>query len=250
MNMNEVMAKYGNISKTRIRDDIEGLGGMLFGSNWGFTKARKWSETTIMDQHARYYVDITKHWLEHGCGNTQYNRAGCVLTMQHIRHEERHVWQNITEWHRKVTEGALTSTDRMTDVIRRIMVTNFYPSGYNFNYNNDPSEWDADVHGMERTVEYFEKNPIISVDEAGAILVDVMMSDNYGHKKELQGYSIKTFDDLIKAAKDIRNESAHKIYPVTDKMPPIKRTLSNDDMTKEFLTDSKYMTHFLNKKIR
>ncbi len=244
MQIADILKTYGKNKRRDIYEAIVNYGDNLFDRNWNFIKGIS-SKTTFKDN--QYYVEIGTDCLTYNCDFNVLNRAGYVLAIDHMFHEYRHIQQFITE--RKVIHdtGITTASDRrMTDIIRRQFITSFYNSAYSHNYRNDPGEMDAEVYGIQKTIEYFKSDFIIPQKEAEDIIFQFMMSEDYGHKEELEQYDPKSIDDILTAFIDLRNKSVHILYPVTMEITSESELVgspSDFDMTEEFLTLPKYKTH-------
>lgn len=159
-------------------------------------------------------------------------------------HEYRHIQQQTDEWNTITDMNSVQSINRMTDIVRRNFIKNYYDSTYTYNYAKDPAELDAEVYGLMQTFDHFESDPLVSQKEAKEILFQLMMSEEYGHKIELDQYSIRSVNDMMTAFVDLRNSSVHELYPITAELSPfMESTATEYDMTEEFFTSSKYHTH-------
>lgn len=249
MNCKNILKSHGKLLEKDALDSLEILGRSLFGEKWDYVDSVS-SSTTVENSNNQYAVDIAQNWLIYNCDENECNRAGYVLTVQHMYHEYQHVQQYTKEQNAIIDINSIKSINRMTDIVRRNFIRNFYNSAYTHNYANDPAELDAEVYGLKQTIEYFKSDPLITQNKAKEVLFQFMMSEDYGHKAELNKYSIKSIDDMMKAFIDLRDTAVHKPYPITLEISPLagNYTASEYDMTSEFLMSYRYRTHGKNYK--
>ena len=244
MKLDAILKMYNKIPSENIRKSLMTLGDSLFEQNWIFTNADVSMITPIIP-HMQYNAKISKIWLTHDCNKNEYNRAGYVITVQQMYHEYQHIQHQTKEWNATTDMNSVKNVNRMTDIVRRNFIRDYYDSAYCYNYAMDPSELDAEVYGLRHAFEYFKSDPLVTQDEAKEILFQLMMSEEYGHKTELDNYSIKSVDDMMDAFVDLRNTAVHKLYPITTESLSLIEgsTATEYDMTEEFLTSYKYRTH-------
>lgn len=91
MKFEEILKTYGKIEREAAELKLYVLGNTLFGSNkWKFTPGYN-SETSTSDSGKQHYVTIAESALMDGCNDSEYNKAGYVLTVRHMYHESRPV---------------------------------------------------------------------------------------------------------------------------------------------------------------
>lgn len=243
MKREDILEKHGKILRKDVQKSLNMLGNSLF-ENWTFINGVS-SKTLPITINKKYETSIAQDWLIYDCAENKCNKAGYVLTVQHMYHEYRHIQQYTKEWNTTVDIKSIKNVNRMTDIVRRNFIRNFYDSAYTHNYTKDPGELDAEVYGLKQAMIYFKNNPMITQKEADQILFQFMMSEDYGHKNELDQYHIKSVNDMMNAFTDLRNIVVHGVYPVTTEISPLigESTASKIDMTEEFLTSYKYRTH-------
>lgn len=236
-----MIRSYGTMSRHEAYKDLKQLGNRLFGNNWKFTDDVI-SNTESNRNNKSYQVTIGKKWLTAGCSENECNRAGYVLAVEHMWHEYRHMHQNLVEWNSTQYKGS-PEIEQMTDIIRRYMVENILAPAYAYNYMLEPGEMDAEAYGTEHAVEYLmnEQN-IIPKEEAVQMLIDIMVSDEYGHGPELRGYRIETADDLVASFEDLVDASIHRRYSLEPREDGrnLEVKKSKYDLTDRFLNDPEF----------
>lgn len=244
MKLENILKMHGNAFKTPILNNVNKLAASLFDKDWEYTN--NFSSGIIPIIHnEQYHTQIARNYLTYDCKPIEYNRAGYVITVQHMFHEYQHIQQVTKEWNTASDMESVANVRRVTDIVRRSFIKDYYGSSYTHNYAKDPGEMDAELYGIQQSIRYFEHDDIISQNEAKETLFQLMMSEDYGHKLELDKYNIKSMDDLISAFIDLRNTVVHDIYPITLESSLLFDTviLTDKDITEKFLTDSKYQTH-------
>ena len=238
-----VLESHTKSMKVDIQKSLNALGNSLFNEKWKF-EDELFSMIIPINPHKEYGAIITKNWLSYDCNENEYNRAGYVITVQQMYHEYRHMQQQSDEWNSVMPMNSIRNVNRMTDIVRRNFIRDYYESAYSHNYVADPSELDAEVYGLRQAFAYFKSNSLITQDEAKEILFQFMMSEDYVREKELSQYSIKSVDDMMDAFVDLRNIAVHKLYPITAELSSLEKSTATEyDMTEEFLTSYKYRTH-------
>lgn len=236
-----LIMSYGKMSRRIAYNNLRQLGNQLFGNNWKFVN-KTGSNTDTDRKEKTYAVEITEKWLTVGCDETECNKAGYVLAVEHMWHEYRHIHQNLVEWNSPQYKGS-PEIEQMTDIIRRCMVENIMGPVYAYNYILDPGEMDAEAYGTKHAVEYLmnEQN-ILPEEEAVQILIDIMVSDEYGHGPELRGYQVKTADDLAASFEDLIDASIHRRYSLEphedERNLEVKK--SKNDLTDRLLNDPEF----------
>lgn len=166
------------------------------------------------------------------------------MTVKDMYHEQQHVWQNTRAWNDRSGLKSVKGYKQTTDIVRRLFISQYFPSAYYNNYSNDPSEMDAERNGIKCALIYFESDPIISKTEAEEILFQFTMSDDYVHREILDGHRneirsiydiIAFFDEYTKTATDIK-------YPITKDILEDFKNEQDIDMalTHDFLYSEKY----------
>lgn len=243
MKLDCILEQYNKLSSENVYDSLITLGNSLFKDNWTFIDGIV-SRTAPIIPNKQYDVGIAYDWLIYDCNENEYNCAGYVIIVQQMYHEYRHIQHQTDEWNKTAVMNSIQSVNRMTDIVRRNFIRDHYESAYSYNYAMDPSELDAEVYGLRQAFTYFKSDSLVTQDEAKEILFQLMMSEEYGHKTELDKYSIKSIDDMMNAFIDLRNTAVHKLYPIIMEPSSIEEsTATKYDMTKEFLTSYKYRTH-------
>ncbi len=239
MNFFNILKTNGITNKYTVDIRLGQLGNELFGKDWSYTNEFS-SFTKPIIQNEQCHVTIGTNHLYYDCNSNEVNKAGYILTVEHMYHEYRHIQQFTTE-HKLVHDNDLTSDyKRMTDIIRRQFVSDLYKTIYDHTYRTDPSEMDSEVYGIENTIRYFSNDPIITQTEAKDMLFQLMLSDDYGHKDELEQYDIKSVGDILSAFIDLRNKVVHIPYSI---IPEFETEKSEYDLTDRFLNARKYKYH-------
>ena len=246
MTLEEILETYSKLPKENVYRRLKELGDTLFDERWRFISGIvSYISPEIFNK--QYNTKLGEDWLTFDC--TKYNRncAGYVITVQQMYHEYRHLQQQTDEWNTSAETNSIhtQSYNRMTDIVRRNFIRNYYDSAYTHNYNKDPSELDTEVYGLEQAIEYFKSDPLVSQNEAKEILFQLMMSEDYGHAEDLSKYSIQLIDDMMESFRDLRDIATYEKYPITSEISPTFKisTKTDFDMTEEFLTSYKYRTH-------
>lgn len=237
----DVLNIDGKYNKETVERRLNRLGNELFDFEWDMTRDYS-SATEIKVENEQYHVNIGTGYLYDSCDLENVNKAGYVLAVQHMYHEHRHV-QQFTAGQQTIFEKNMLSTERrMTDIVRRNFIMDRYGTIYSHTYRTDPSEMDAELYGIEKAVKYFEKDPIVSKTEAEDILIKIMLSDDYGHKEELEPYNIQSIEDLASAFTDLREKGIHKPYQINQDLIPgfADNTDFETDMTDRFLTEHRF----------
>lgn len=244
-----ILDKYGKVPQKPVFDRLKALNRSLFGRELKFKDG--FSSKSITDPRTgEYDVEIADGWLLYGCPEGYVNLAGYVITVQHMYHEYRHVQHYTNEWNRIPAKEMTIEDDMMADIVRRNLIRDFVLSAYAWNYENDPGEIDAELYGIEHAIRYFKHDSVISSKAPGtaeSILYEIIASDSYGHKQQLEPYGINDMDGLLSALENIRSTAIHVPYPVTTEKPPAldmdSLKPSPYDITETFLTSDRYMKH-------
>lgn len=243
MKCKDVLESYGTVPRHVALQSLINLGNTLFEDKWYFSNDISSGVSAIIP-NKEYQVKISDRFLTYGCSQKDINCAGFIFTIEHMFHEYKHIQQFTTEWNKVFFEKNIKNVNRMTDIVRRSFVSDFYSSVYTHNYKNDPGEMDAEVYGISQTINYFEQSPIVSQDKVRKILFQFMMSEDYGHKEELNKYAPRTFDDMLASFKNLRDLSIHLIYPITSEPSNLFGDIkSNIDMAHDFLKKPEYRTY-------
>lgn len=109
-----------------------------------------------------------------------------------------------------------------------------------------PEEFECEIYGIRKTIEYFEKNPFIDPKEVRTILKDIMLSDDAVHKPELSDYSIESIDDMLEAFEDLKEKAIHEPYALEPRKngrdcEEFRKT--ENDMTDAFLALPEFQSH-------
>lgn len=244
MNFDDILKAHGRERRQLVYDRLYMLGNELFKKNkWEFIYSYG-SEMVASKSNKDYRAGIAKMPLIYECGPDfdMCNKAGYVSVVQSMYHEKRHINQYIDEWNNPPPLKGIANARRMTNVIRRGFVRDYFPSSYTSNYTNDPGEMDAETYGIEQALEYFKSDPIVTYKEAREILFELMTSETYHSRKIFEEHSPKSIDDVLDIFKERRDKSVYEKYTITLDVPdtfndmPINET----DMTKEFLELPKF----------
>lgn len=233
-----LIQSYGTMPRDVAYENLKCLGDRLFGDDWDFVDGIV-SDSDMNRNTGLYQVTITKRWLTVGCDDMECNRAGYVLAVEHMWHEYRHIHQNMVEWNSMQYKGS-PEAEQMTDIIRRYMVESVLAPVYAYNYVVSPGEMDAEAYGTKHAVEYLMNGQkLIPKEEAVQMLVDVMASEEYGHRPELRGYRIETADDLVASFEDLVDICIHRCYSLEPRQDgrnlEVRKT--ETDITDRFLND-------------
>lgn len=251
--LDRITKAYRKIPESIASDKLGRLAMTLFGTRWmavdGYSSMTDISN--VMNPKTGIDVYIGRDWLFDECSPGQVNLVGCIITVQQMYHEKRHIQHYTNEWNKRFVNRLASENDVITDIVRRNFIRDFFVSAYTHNYENDPGEIDAEIYGIEKTIEYFQTNAlfsrIVAQDEVKSILYDVMMSDSYGHKEQLKGYRTDSPDEMLESFRNFRNTAVHTPYPITlDRPPLISMTAikpSQHDMTKQFLNQDRYASY-------
>lgn len=237
----DLIMSYGKMPRRVAYNNLRQLGNQLFGNNWKFVN-KTGSNTDTDRKEKTYAVEITEKWLTIGCDKTECNRAGYVLAVEHMWHEYRHIHQNMVEWNSMQYKGS-PEAEQMTDIIRRYMVESVLAPVYAYNYVVSPGEMDAEAYGTKHAVEYLMNGQkLIPKEEAVQMLVDIMASEEYGHRPELRGYRIETADDLVASFEDLVDACIHRRYLLEPREDgrnlEVRKT--DTDITDRFLNDPEF----------
>lgn len=241
MNFSNIISINGKCDRKFILENLNGLNDSLFGLDWKYGKGIS-SFTKSVIPNRQCFITLGNEHLYAECSQNEVNKAGYIIAVEHSYHEYRHVQQLTTE-RKLIHDKDITSNDRrMTDIIRRDFVSDMYNTIYGHTYRIHPGELDAETYGIQKTIEYFANDKVVSQSEAKDILVQIMMSDDYGHKEELEPYNVKTAEDLMSAFIDLRNKAVHLPYQINAK--PVESFEDNTgaeyDMTNRFLTEHRF----------
>lgn len=240
MKAEKILEKYKKLPIKDVENALTKHADSLFHKNWCFIPGPISSTTPGIN--GSYVVKIGSELTLHKCNEHEANEAGYVMTIQHMYHERQHI-QQIKEQNISVNTKYNKDIDRMTNIVRRNFIQSRYNSAYSYNYEKDPGELDAEVYGLKMAIEYFKTDTLVSSDKANQILFEFMMSDDYGHKNELNKYNISSIEDMMNAFIDIRDTIVHEIYSIQIYEPSSDEHLVYEDMTEDFLTLNKFRTH-------
>ena len=122
--LEEILSKYGTINKKDVRMSLTELADSVLNDNWDFIDGIE-SHTKPLISNTTCDVGIGTGALCYNCLSNQCTKAGYVLAVEHIFHEQRHVTQILKEACRK-PEVFQTQTSRdMTNLIRRRFISLF-----------------------------------------------------------------------------------------------------------------------------
>lgn len=218
MTFDNILKTYGTESRKLILNDALKLGHKLYGKpNWVFNHSYD-SETLTSISGNKCNISIGEKALYDDCNDSECNRAAYVLLIKDMYHEYRHVWHDTTAWNDKAGLNSIASYRQTTDMVRRKFVREYFPSIYENNYSNDPSEMDAEWYGIKMTLTYFESNPIISKPEAEDMLYQLMMADGCVHREMLDQYKdrLGSIHDVLEVFDERRKTAASIPYSVAE----------------------------------
>ena len=188
--LEEILLEYGTINRKNAHACLIESANSILNNNWKFISGIG-SHTKPLISNTTCDVIIGTSALYYDCLPNQCTKAGYVLAIEHMFHEQRHVRQIVKEAHRG-PEVFQTQTSRdMTNLIRRRFVSLFYPFAYLDNYEHDPGEMDAENYALEQTRKLFQTDEFVTAKEADQILYDLML---YFHPE--------IFTDIREFAKD------------------------------------------------
>ena len=244
MKFEEILKTYGKIERETAELKLYVLGNTLFSPNkWKFIPGYD-SETSTSDSGKQYYVTIAENALTDGCTDSEYNKAGYVLTMKHMYHESRHVWQHTKAWNNKAGLNSIKSYKQTTDLVRREFLKKYFPSIYYNNYFNDPSEIDAVKSEIRDSLNHFEKDPLVDKSEAEDILYKFMMSEDCVYEETLKPHKdeLKDIYDVLHFFNERAETYVNEKYSVTMDIDPIFKNDPDIDMsfTDRFLHDKEF----------
>lgn len=230
MNWKEILSVHGTCDKEQGKQRLSKLGDELF-ERWDFINGPRGA--TIND--TEYFVTgkkksdypkvlISSIYLSAGCEPDKMNRAAYVKAVNQMFHEHRHTVQ------RAAAFSEDTADDGLEGIIRRQFVAVFYNSAYENNYINDPSEIDAILYSLKKSLDYFEDDSIVSKKEAGDILFRYFTADSSKLKPLLEPYSPQTIEDLIGAYEDINKASCDMVYNLDPSMLTDRWDMTDDLM--------------------
>lgn len=243
MKFNEILKIYGQNEQQLIERRLFKLGNKLFSEKWSIEPIFD-SVTDISLSGKHKSTKIANIALIDGCKPYKYNIAGYAYSVKDMFHEYRHVQQYAKEWNiiQKPDITCNSDSKRMTDIVRRKFISFYYPSAYTNNYINDPSEIDAEIYAIEKSLVYFKSDSVIKEEEAKEILFQFMVSDEYYSRKILEKHNPKSTEDVLKIFKKHQDKTADILYPITMNIPLEFKDCVNEkiDMTGAFLTAPRY----------
>lgn len=244
MDINEILKLHGKTEKQIAQSKLIKLGDKLFGINkWDFISSYD-SETRSSDSGKWYYVLIAENALTDGCNKSEYNKAGYILAIKDMYHENRHVWQHTKAWNDKSDLNPVKQYQQTTNLVRREFLKKYFPSIYYGNYINDPSEADAVKIEISESLAYFENELSEDKLEAEDILYEFMMSEDNMYEELLEPHKseFKNIYDVLNFFKDHSKTCADKTYSITTDLPSQFKNDPDIDMsfTKKFLNDKEF----------
>lgn len=238
-----VLKSYGYIERDTVYERLISLGNKLFGDAWKFQKDID-SYTQPDIEHTKYNTVISEDYLLYGAENGMCSVAGYVSTVQQMFHEYQHIKQNVDEWNRTGMPTSIKNINRMTDIIRRNFVIEYFISAYTDYYKSDPAEINAELYGIRETINYFKSDPLVSKQKAEKVLFGIMTASDYSHASVLDDYNIESMGDMLYAFKDLNDTIVHKPYKITfDESPEsVYRIYAHKtDMSQQFLNNPRYV---------
>ena len=140
--LDKILLEYGTINRKNADDHLSEVADFALNNNWEFIDGIV-SHTKPIIFNKLCQVSIGKGAFYYNCLSDQCTKAGYVLAVEHIFHEQCHTIQLTTE-SCHVPENFQTQSSRdMTNAIRRHFISIFYPFAYRTNYEYDPTEMDA-----------------------------------------------------------------------------------------------------------
>lgn len=244
MKFDDIINNHGKIERAAADWNLRTLSNGLFGTqNWKFVNKYD-SETETSISGNAHYVTIGNKALCDDCTDLECNKAVYVLMIKDIYHEKQHVWQRTKAWNDKQNLNSIKDYRKITDIVRREFVREYFPSAYYNNYSNDPSEMDAEKVGIRQALSYFESDPLVSKSEAEDILFQCMLSEDCIHKELLDKHrdKLSSIYDVLTVLEEHADKSAKIKYPVTEDIIPQFRSETGIDMsmTAEFLYGKDY----------
>ena len=244
MKFDEILRKHGQIPRKMAEQNLTRLGNKLFGkSNWEFIDGYD-SETVSSKSGKAYKVGIAKNFMTDGCGSSEWNKAGYVLAVKDMYHEYQHVRQNTKAWNDTSDLKVLKSYKKMTNIVRREFIKEFFPSVYYNQYSNNPGEMNSEFNGLSSGLTHFQSDSVVDDVEAGEILYEWTTSEDYVHEELLQSYKeqLRSIHDVFEFFKKRDEACADDLYKVTTDINPMFKDDPDLDLsfTKEFLHDIKF----------
>ena len=244
MTFDKITDLYGKITRRQAILRLSHLSDNVFKpNNWKFANQYD-SETETSISGNSYYVTVGDKALYDNCTNSECNKAAYVLMIKDMYHEKQHVWQRTKAWNDNQQLNSVKNYRKITDIVRREFVREYFPSAYYNNYSNDPSEMDAEKTGIRQALSYFESDPLVSKSEAEEILFQLMMSDDCVHKEIMDEHRDKltSIYDVLTVFEEHADEAAEIKYPVTDILAQRFRNETGIDftITREFLYSKDY----------
>lgn len=240
MLLEDVIKKHGKCDAAEPWDRLKKLGDSLFGSdNWkyvggsthksGFAENNEWLLHGGGDRPPDR-ININAHCMGDGCSPEEMNRAGYVESVFVMFHEHQHIMQHAA-LHTDADDG-------LTDIVRRQFVTTFFRSAYEDNYTMDPSEADANLHGLKNALEWFKDDPVIGHAEASEILYEHMTADDHCiYQAWLNNYEPKNIQDVVAAFDDMQEKSVDMKY----RLNPEVGSEREYDLTPVLFQDYRYV---------
>ena len=244
MKFEDILTTHGKKNKYAVRTRLIKLGNGLYDkNNWSFNHLYD-SETATSNKGDWYHVTIGDRALYDDCKDSECNKAAYVLTVKDMYHEAQHVWHRTRAWNDRQNLNSVKNYRKITDIVRREFVREYFPSAYYNNYSNDPSEMDAEKTGIRQALSYFESDPLVSKSEAEEILFQLMMSDDCVHKEIMDEHRDKltSIYDVLTVFEEHAYKAAEIKYPVTDILAQKFRNEMGMDfaVTREFLYSKDY----------
>lgn len=241
--LDKILLEYGTINRKNADDHLSEVADFALNNNWEFIDGIV-SRTKPIIFNKLCQVAIGKDALYYNCLPDQCTKAGYVLAVEHIFHEQRHTIQLTTE-SCHVPENFQTQSSRdMTNAIRRHFISIFYPFAYRTNYEYDPTEMDAEDYALEQTRALFQDDEFVTSKEADQILYDLML---YFHPIALSPREQTSIEDIQVTFHNRKRTAVYELYDIAPKQTiadfskfPIEDSI---DLTDKFLNNPKFETH-------
>ena len=242
--LEEILSKYGTINREDVRMNLTKLANLTLNDNWDFIDGIE-SHTTPLISNTACDVGIGTSALCYDCLSNQCTKAGYVLAVEHIFHEQRHVIQVVKEACHGPEIFQTQSSRDMTNLIRRRFVSLFYPFAYLGNYEHDPGEMDAENYALKKTRGLFQTDEFVTAKEADQILYDLML---YFHPEILSSQQQTSIEDIQSVFYDQKRTAVHRPYDIVPKELDFSEELTKNqsspvNLTDKFLNDPKFETH-------
>ena len=242
--LEEILLEYGTINREKAHACLIESANSILNNNWKFVSGIS-SHTKPLISNTTCDVIIGTSALYYDCLPNQCTKAGYVLAIEHMFHEQRHVIQVVKEACRKPEIFQTQSSRDMTNLIRRRFVSLFYPFAYLGNYEHYPGEMDAENYALKKTRGLFQTDEFVTAKEADQILYDLML---YFHSEILSSQQQTSIEDIQSVFYDQKRTAVHKRYDIVPKELNFSEELMKNqsspvNLTDKFLNDPKFETH-------